>query len=224
MPSRSPAPSRHLFVSPSGEALSRWLQAFPKSMVAQPGGLKPRSEVVKQALVVWLHLDPEKPSVEQLLAVKASTGPARVIVLANSPDDQDALELFSAGARGYCNAHATSANLKQVANAVLAGGLWIGESLMQRLVVATQTALSTPTAVRPLVLAAPGADGNLHGLTVREREVAKSVARGSSNKEVARSLGITDRTVKAHVSAIFQKLGVRDRLHLALIVNGHVRS
>jgi len=57
-------------------------------------------------------------------------------------------------------------------------------------------------------------------LTVREIEVARAVARGDSNKEIARHLGITERTVKAHLSTLFEKLGVRDRLQLALAVNG----
>ena len=224
MPSRSPVFGRHLFVSPSGAALSRWMQAFPKAMVSRAVGLNRRSAEVKNALVVWLHLDPASAPVDQLLALKTRVGSVRIIVLANSPDDEEALALFSAGARGYCNAHATSANLKKVASVVMDGGLWIGEKLMQRLVVATQGALSAPRAGRAAVVPSQGAGRELHSLTAREREVAQSVARGSSNKEVARSLGITDRTVKAHVSAIFQKLGARDRLHLALIVNGHVTS
>ncbi len=53
-------------------------------------------------------------------------------------------------------------------------------------------------------------------LTERERGVALAVARGATNKEVARQLDITERTVKAHLSAIFKKLAVRDRLQLIL--------
>ena len=132
------------------------------------------------------------------------------------PDNDDALKLFSAGARGYCNAHATAANLRQIANVVLAGGMWIGEALMQRLLIATTGALA-----KVIVDAAPSANPALQTLTAREQEVAKAVASGSNNKEIARALGITERTIKAHASAIFQKLGARDRLHLALIVNGH---
>jgi two-component system nitrate/nitrite response regulator NarL len=49
-----------------------------------------------------------------------------LIVLADQPDDDQALALFSAGIRAYCNAHSTAANLKQVAQVVAAGGLWIG--------------------------------------------------------------------------------------------------
>ena len=57
-------------------------------------------------------------------------------------------------------------------------------------------------------------------LTDREREVAATIAAGSSNKEIARQLGITERTVKAHVGAILEKLQVRDRLQLALLMSG----
>ena len=55
-------------------------------------------------------------------------------------------------------------------------------------------------------------------LTEREFEVAKAVALGASNKEIATQLGITERTIKAHVGAVLEKLQVRDRLQLALLV------
>jgi DNA-binding NarL/FixJ family response regulator len=57
-------------------------------------------------------------------------------------------------------------------------------------------------------------------LTAREQETAALLARGASNKEIARQLDITERTVKAHVGAMLEKLGVRDRLRLSLIING----
>ena len=59
----------------------------------------------------------------------------------------------------------------------------------------------------------------LDELTSREVMVAKLVGRGESNREIAAELEITERTVKAHLSAIFTKLGVRDRVQLALTVN-----
>ena len=56
----------------------------------------------------------------------------------------------------------------------------------------------------------------LEGLTEREKDVALAVAEGQSNKLVARELGITERTVKAHLGAVFRKLGVKDRMQLIL--------
>lgn len=152
--------------------------------------------------------------------MQRAVGDAHVIVLSSHPDDEESLAMFSAGARGYCNAHATAANLRRVANAVQAGGLWIGETLMQRLLSSTRNAMAKmPLAVLPPGEAAGSAGDGLSVLTEREREVARSIANGASNKEIARQMGITERTVKAHVGSVFQKLKARDRLHLALMVN-----
>ncbi|MCF8150977.1 MAG: response regulator transcription factor [Burkholderiaceae bacterium] len=173
------------------------------------------------ATLVWLHLDDDLPALSQLAGLRKLHPDSLVIVLANQPDDGDALSLFSAGVSGYCNAHATVANLRQVANVVKAGGLWIGETLMKRLLASTQSALSRISgAALSLDEAASDSNDPMSTLTKREQEVARSVANGSSNKEVARELGITERTVKAHVGSVFKKLNVRDRLQLVLIVNG----
>lgn len=216
--SRSLRSPQHLFVSPSGEALPRWLTAFPSATVIAQGMAVKR---LPAKALVWLRLDEARPALEQLVALRKLAGGARVIVLANQPDSEEALALFSAGVRGYCNAHATAVNLRQVASVVQAGGLWIGQALMQRLVSSTQAAMSRmPVAKLPLDEASRASVQRLSTLTKREQEVARAVANGSSNKEIARQLDITERTVKAHVGAVFQKLKARDRLHLALIVNG----
>jgi DNA-binding NarL/FixJ family response regulator len=99
-----------------------------------------------------------------------------------------------------------------VAEVALQGGLWIGESLMRRLL------QGTAHIAMPRPKSAPADWAAL--LTERERQVALAVAAGASNKEIARQLAITERTVKAHTSAIFGKLNVRDRLQLSLIVHG----
>ena len=57
-------------------------------------------------------------------------------------------------------------------------------------------------------------------LTDREITVARYAASGQANAQIAEALGITERTVKAHLSAVFEKLGVSDRLQLALLVHG----
>ena len=215
MPARSSA--RHLFVSPTGEALPRWRSAFP---AAESVELEAATKFARTKMLVWLRLQETQSAVEQLAQLYKALGDVRVIVLADEPDGDEALNLFSAGVRGYCNAHATAANLRQIAGVVEAGGLWIGESLMKRLVVATQAVMSRmPTAVPPRE-SMVGEASPMSALTKREEEVARAVANGASNKEVARQCGITERTVKAHVGSVFQKLKARDRLHLALMLNG----
>jgi two-component system NarL family response regulator len=76
--------------------------------------------------------------------------------------------------------------------------------------------------VRANTLPKPGTETlplrSLLALTPREREIATLVGCGNSNKQIAHSLAITERTVKAHLSEIFRKLSISDRLTLALRV------
>ena len=112
------------------------------------------------------------------------------------------------GALGYCHSHAGPAMLHQVATVVSNQGLWVGPSLLNRLIRAAQE--KAPETAE--------ADVALEDLSPREREVAELVGTGATNKEIARKLDITERTVKAHLSAVFTKLKVRDRLQLVLLM------
>lgn len=196
------------FVSREGDLLPRWREAYP-SAVAHALGAKVSGGGTPT--LVWLRLPRGIPPAQALQTVRQAFGETPVVALSDHPADDEAIACFAAAARGYCNAHAVPELLKRVADVVAHGGLWIGESLMQRLLKGTARIPS------PAPTEAPPDWATL--LTDRERQVAQMVAKGASNKEVARELGITERTVKAHAGAIFEKLDVRDRLQLALIVN-----
>jgi len=198
----------HLFLSATGTLLPRWREAFPGAAAAKPGAA---FLVPAGAAMVWLRLGKQGAVAGQVEAVRTRIGALPLVILSSTPSDEEAMACFAAAARGYCNAHATTENLRQVAAVVLQGGLWIGESLMQRLLVATSSAAAKPVAPAEDIGPDP-----LAVLTEREQTVAKAVATGASNKEIARQLGITERTIKAHVGAILEKLNVRDRLQLAL--------
>lgn len=197
----------HMFISDATTIIPRWRAAFPDAEYHSHD-----EPAIVHADIVWVHLRPKVRVAEQLSAVRAKFGNSSVVVLSDEPNDDQAIAAFSAGAKGYANSHASSEILQRIAEVVQQGGLWIGESLMQRLVLAVG---KLPSPVEPLANGRRWADK----LTERELQVAKSVAAGASNKEVARELDITERTVKAHVSAIFDKLGTRDRLQLSLLVN-----
>lgn len=169
--------------------------------------------------LIWIHAAARDGSGADLPGLLRRLAPvAPCVVLADLPDDRTALACFSAGARGYCNSHAQPRILKLVADVVLQGGLWIGESLMQRLVAGVGFAAQAKAPGDPAPRA--GAGALLGQLTPREREVAEAIAAGASNKDVARLLAISERTVKAHASTIFDKLGVKDRLQLAVRIIG----
>ncbi len=198
--------TQHLFLSHTGLILDGWQQAFP---AAHFRALHQLSADLPSPTMVWLRLSGESSVAQQVKAARDVYGALPLIAMSDIPSDLEALAVLSVAARGYCNSHAGADVLLKVAAVVAQGGLWIGESIMQRL-------LNMPA---PALEIAP-ASGMLWGigLTEREREVARAVAHGASNKEIATQLGITERTVKAHVGAVLEKLKLKNRLQLALLV------
>jgi DNA-binding NarL/FixJ family response regulator len=192
----------HRFFTPAHITSKRWLQAFPAAQI---------SDVLPVAVatdMVWLLLRDEL-SFTQIKNL-SSVG-AQVIAMTAIESPQEARRALEAGASGYVHYLAIPQVLEQVAQVVATGGMWLGADLMRQLVLATARIL--PAAETPQV--------DLTLLTSREKAVAELVAAGKSNKEVARDLEITERTVKAHLSAAFGKLQVRDRLQLVLVFSSN---
>lgn len=192
-----------VFLSAEGRLRDTWRAAFPAARALRP------VDPVAGDVVVWLLVAPGQHAERQIAPLRQRGVGQPLVVLADEPGEDDALAALAAGAAGYCNSHAAPEVLQQVAMVVGNGGLWVGQRLMQRLLAGTARLLPPSSS-----------DDWAATLTEREREVARSVARGASNKEIARELAITERTVKAHVGAILEKLGARDRLQLSLIANG----
>lgn len=138
----------------------------------------------------------------------------RIIVLSHPLTDQAEWELFKAGVRGCCQRNIDPDQLKRVVTAVQQGELWMRRTVTCRLldelgIIALEKS-QIKQATRDL----------LANLTQRESEIATLVGIGESNKQIALHLAITERTVKAHLTEIFRKLDVADRLKLALLVTG----
>lgn len=197
--------NNHVFHTLSTIPPDRWRAAFPAARVVAevtPGDLPPRT-------LLWLHqvLPESLPA-----AVRAAlTADSRIIVMDNEPSDERGLAALGQGASGYCNTHADPEVLRQIAAVIDSGGVWVGESLLGRLLGSLNSRSVTAEKLTENPL--------LGKLSERERDVAIRVVRGESNKEISRDLNIAERTVKAHLTAAFDKLGVRDRLQLALRLN-----
>lgn len=186
--------------------LSRWQQAFPEGEIIDAA-----SQLIDGAdgyCTIWLHDDGlSHQQVSQCLEQLRQMNPTcRPIVISCVPDAAKAMLFFQHGAMGYCHAMATPEMLQQVVLVVRNGGLWLGPDLMNRFAGSIGQRETSPVS------------STLEKLSVREKQVAELVATGASNKEIAQSLSITERTVKAHMSSILEKLAIRDRLQLALLV------
>ena len=155
----------------------------------------------------------DKPLERQVGEIVNHAGQARVIVLTPVFIEDEEIALLKAGAKGCCRRGVDPDSLQQVLTVTANGGVWVTRSLLPRLVSelrkyvdAHRKPVETP------------ANDVLAELTQREREIVRLIVEGASNKEVASSLNISERTVKGHLSNVFQKLGVADRLKLVLFV------
>jgi DNA-binding NarL/FixJ family response regulator len=162
----------------------------------------------------------EKPPERQVGEIVNVAGAARVIVLTPVFIEDEEIALLKAGAKGCCRRGIDPESLQQVLSVTSNGGVWVTRSLLPRLVSELRKYVDAHR--KP---AETPADDSLAELTQREREIVRLIVDGASNKEVASSLNISERTVKGHLSNVFQKLGVTDRLKLMLYVReGKVRG
>ncbi len=187
----------NIFVSASTVHPMRWRMAFPQAKILSAIPESPPSDSI-----LWLH---------NMLPDGMRPAGVHFVVMHNEPNDEKGLEALAHGASGYCNAHATPELLQTIESVIRSKGLWVGESLLNRLV--GGIGLRSPMAGKHEMHPA------LQALSERERAVALCVARGESNKEITHNLNIAERTIKAHLTAVFEKLGVRDRLQLAILLN-----
>ncbi|QIG46066.1 response regulator transcription factor [Nocardioides anomalus] len=130
---------------------------------------------------------------------------ARVVVLTSFADTARVQEALRAGAVGYLLKDSEPATLLAAVRSAAAGSGPIDPRVT--------AALLEPTAAQ---------DEDAEALSPREREVLELVAQGLANKQIARRLGITERTVKAHVGSLFRRIGVADRTSAALWARDHL--
>lgn len=198
-----------LFITTQKELLNSWTDAFPKAILSSEIPPPPKKQ---NDIFFWLHMNIDRQHwmVNALDNIKKNYPTSRTVVLANSPNQAEAFYSMSIGVQGYCHAYSDPKLLKEVRTVVSHGGIWMGNELLKQLIeITTSLVGNQPQQVSEL----------LHKLTKREQDVAIEAAKGLSNKEIARILNITERTVKAHLSSAFETLQAKDRLQLALMLN-----
>lgn len=200
---------KHLFITSLPQPIESWGKAFPESLMAANDAVL----TVSDNTIVWVHvlLESEVQWKTLVQAILSRAPHAKVIVLSNSPDQAEAMQALALGAVGYLHAYAHPKVLKEVASVVSHGGVWLGRELLKHLIAIT---------TQPVHQSVLQQEEVLEPLTKREREVALEASKGLSNKEIARALSISERTVKAHLTSVFETLNVKDRLHLALVLQG----
>ena len=153
--------------------------------------------------------------VDALAGLQQAAPAARVLMLTVSEDERDLAAALRGGARGYLLKTMDSDMLAAAILRTVAGEAVVSPEMTSKLVSAFQSHRGAVPASTPEVDPDP-----IHSLSPREREILALIARGASNKEVARGLGIAEATVKIHVQHILRKLNLSSRVQAAVYLAG----
>jgi DNA-binding NarL/FixJ family response regulator len=149
-------------------------------------------------------MDVRMPVMDGIEATRqlAADGHHRVLALTTFEDDEVLWGVIEAGAAGFVLKDAPAADLVGAIRVTARGGSWLDPTVADRVLTVLRRRPGGVTSE---------AGSPVDPLTEREREVLRLVATGANNAEIAEELYLSERTVKGHISAIFSKLGVRDR-------------
>jgi len=151
---------------------------------------------------------PDKDGLTLLEEMNFDTLPTRVVVLTATEDDRDVVRAMRLGARGVVLKQSASDLLIKSIRKVAGGEIWLDKRMTAEVMKAFSKSTETGRREKPL-------------LSDREKEIVQLVAQGFRNREIGEKLFISEQTVKNHLHNIFDKLGVSDRLELALYAIHH---
>ena len=189
-------------------------------VVGEAGNGDEVGKVVERTKPDVLLLDLKMPKgdvVQNLLDVVAKTPSTRVIILTAFADEENVLNAAKGGAKGYVPKGVPSATLLQAIKAVYGGGYWIDKEIpASEVFEEIVEGQSASKEAAPQVV-----DENIKSLTKREMEILRLVAEGLTNEEIGKKIFISEKTVKTHLTNIFDKLKVNNRFKAALMLMGH---
>ena len=155
---------------------------------------------------------PRVPGLEALAEIAREHVPVRTILLTAQIERAQIVEALQLGAKGVVLKESATQLLLKAISSVMAGGFWVGRESVSDLVATLRE-----------LMPKGGEEGapRRFGLTPRELEVISTIVAGYTNKDIAEKFNISEQTVKHHLTNIFDKLGVSNRLELALYAVNH---
>jgi len=164
------------------------------------------------ALIIDLGILGES-GINEISEIKEIQPALNIVVMVKTTDQREEISAILFGAKAYCGFDISSDILPKVVKTVMSHELWVDRKFVTRLLSEIEDITSTKHDE------AQRLDKGIAAMTPRECQIAGLVATGASNRKIAEQLSISERTVKAHLGVIFRKIGISDRLQLALYMN-----
>jgi DNA-binding NarL/FixJ family response regulator len=198
------------------EGLSRILEEEPGWEVvgtaADGKGAVERAEALRPDLILLDVVMPGMDGIDAARLLQKRKVPARIIMLSAFDEERFVLDAWKAGIHGYILKDTATAELIRAVRCVSEGEVWVGEGFLSRVMEKYRAAVEGRRDEAPAAAV---------GLTGREVEVLRLVGTGMRNKEIAARLFISEKTVKTHLTHIYQRLGLEDRVEVALFAIRH---
>ncbi len=184
------------------------------SVVGQAADGREAIRLVHQVRPDILLLDlamPRLPGLEVLRELSTTSLETRTILLTAAVEKEQIVEALQVGARGVVSKEAATELLFKAIRTVVGGQYWVGREEVSDLVAALRGLIPTGADERP----------RSFGLTRRELEIVAAIVEGCTNRDIAQKFTLSEDTVKHHLTHIFDKLGVSNRLELAMFAVNH---
>jgi DNA-binding NarL/FixJ family response regulator len=210
-----------IFIASASKRIRQlWIKGLPgrSSLVEVPDQttLLETAAVCKPSIILLDHGLPGLNGINGIATLSQLFPSTPIILLSDNLDDKEIIRALKVGASGYCHRDIDGALLVKAIHVVQKGEIWVGRRIIHALL---KELSSRTTAQHHNTETWRHLRDRLVCLTPRELQVAQMVGKGALNKQIAVGMNITERTVKAHLTSIFRKLNLSDRLQLALAVS-----
>ena len=169
------------------------------------------------------------PQTRADLVCRLSAQKTSVLLMSDENDMSQLFDLFVLGLRGILQRRTSADLMRRSVHAVAAGELWLSRQMAWSLVDHLRVLSAVKTSAAPTIVAPsmreeapmPVERSNRYGLTPREADIVRAIGDAMTNKDIAVHFGISEYTVKHHLTKIFDKVGVDSRLELAMFAKHH---